>query len=87
MKKDELAEVHLRPKYSFGDDGKSEFGIPQGYDEVVYEIHLKNFEKMKESYEMSNNERLEQAELAKTKGTKYFKVCLKKIFDQSSDYN
>ncbi|XP_054159035.1 peptidyl-prolyl cis-trans isomerase FKBP4-like [Oppia nitens] len=79
MKKGEKAEVHIRPQYSFGANGRPEFGIPTDYTEVVYEITLNKFEKAKETYQMDNSERLEQANLVKTKGTKYFKESKYKL--------
>lgn len=72
MKKGEKAEVHIQPEYSTCPTPKAE--LPTQFDKLIYEVTLKNFEKMKESYEMDNRERLEQSELAKVKGTKYFKV-------------
>ena len=76
MKKGERCEIISKPEYAFGDNiGKPEFGIPEDYEEVKFEIFLKSFENVKETYEMDNNERIEQAMLVKTKGTKYFKVC------------
>ncbi len=74
MKKGEKCEVIIKPEYAFGPNGKPEYSIPKDYSEVVYEITLNNFEKVKESYQMDNSERIEQSVLVKTKGTKYFKV-------------
>lgn len=75
MKKGEQCEIVAKPNYVFGENvGNGKFGIPDNYSEVKYEIHLKSFENVKETYEMDNKERIEQAVLVKTKGTKYFKV-------------
>lgn len=75
MKKGERCEIFANPAYVWGVGvGKSEFGIPDDYDELQFEIYLKSFENVKEAYEMDNDERLEQASLVKIKGTKYFKV-------------
>lgn len=75
MKKGERCEIIAKPEYAFGVNvGKGEFSIPDNYEEVKFEIFLKSFENVKETYEMDNNERIEQAILVKTKGTKYFKV-------------
>lgn len=81
MKKGEKCQIFVRPEYSFGPGGRSDLNIPPEYQEVVYEITLKNFEKVKESYEMDNSERLEQALLSKNKGTKYFKVFICLIYN------
>ncbi|PAA86682.1 hypothetical protein BOX15_Mlig024991g2, partial [Macrostomum lignano] len=40
---------------------------------VVYELELTDFEKMKESWELNEEEKVAQAELLKAKGTEYFK--------------
>lgn len=75
MKKGERIEILTKPQYAFGENvGKEKFAIPDDYKEIQYEIHLKSFENVKENYEMDNSERIEQALLVKTKGTKYFKV-------------
>lgn len=80
MKRGEHCEITVKPEYAFGegsaaDLGKlTELGIPQDYEELKYDITLKSFENVKEVFEMDNSERLEQATLVKTKGTKYFKV-------------
>ncbi|KAJ6220036.1 hypothetical protein RDWZM_005848 [Blomia tropicalis] len=74
MKKGEKCEIIANPHYTFGEGtGKPEFNIPDSYTELKFEILLKSFEKVKETYEMDNGERIEQANLVKTKGTKYFK--------------
>ena len=74
MKKGEKCEIHVKPQYAFGPNGHKGFNIPPDYEEVVYEITLNNFEKAKETYQMDSQERIDQAVLVKTKGTKYFKV-------------
>ncbi len=76
MKSGEHCEITVLPEYAFGADSSklAEFGIPEDYEELKYEITLKSFENVKEVFEMDNSERLEQATLVKTKGTKYFKV-------------
>lgn len=73
MKKGEKAQLLIKRAYAWGDTPPAEFGLPADYEEVQYEVELKSFEKRKETWEMDNDERLEQAELAKNKGTAYFK--------------
>lgn len=74
MKKDEKCEIFAKPAYVWGEGiGNKAFGVPNDYEEICFQIHLKSFENVKEIYEMDNNERIEQAMLVKTKGTKYFK--------------
>lgn len=79
MKKGEKCEVVVKPEYAFGPNGRSDYNIPNDYKEVVFEITLNNFEKVKETYQMDNNERVEQSILVKTKGTKYFKESKYKL--------
>ncbi|XP_038675473.1 peptidyl-prolyl cis-trans isomerase FKBP5-like [Scyliorhinus canicula] len=73
MQKGEHCVLHLMPEYGFGDLGKPEFNVPRNA-ELDYEVLLKNFEKAKESWEMSTQEKLERAALVKEKGTNYFKA-------------
>ena len=79
MKKGEKCEVVVKPQYAYGTNGRPDLNIPQNYEQLVYEITLNNFEKAKETYQMDNNERVEQAVLVKTKGTKYFKESKYKL--------
>ncbi|XP_077994137.1 peptidyl-prolyl cis-trans isomerase FKBP4-like [Glandiceps talaboti] len=72
MKKGEKSQLTLKPEYAFGASGNEEFKVPPN-STVTYEVHLKEFEKAKESWEMDVNEKLEQGEVVKNKGTEYFK--------------
>ncbi|OWK03653.1 FKBP4, partial [Cervus elaphus hippelaphus] len=72
MEKGEHSIVYLKPSYAFGSAGKEKFQIPPNA-ELKYEIHLKSFEKAKESWEMSSEEKLEQSSIVKERGTVYFK--------------
>ncbi|XP_060046282.1 peptidyl-prolyl cis-trans isomerase FKBP4 [Erinaceus europaeus] len=72
MEKGEKAIVYLKPSYAFGSAGKEKFQIPAGA-ELKYEVYLKSFEKAKESWEMSSEEKLEQSSMVKERGTAYFK--------------
>uniref|UniRef100_A0A452E285 peptidylprolyl isomerase n=1 Tax=Capra hircus TaxID=9925 RepID=A0A452E285_CAPHI len=72
MEKGEHSIVYLKPSYAFGSAGKEKFQIPPNA-ELKYEIHLKSFEKAKESWEMSSEEKLEQSTIVKERGTVYFK--------------
>uniref|UniRef100_UPI00398ED0DB peptidyl-prolyl cis-trans isomerase FKBP5-like n=1 Tax=Pristiophorus japonicus TaxID=55135 RepID=UPI00398ED0DB len=73
MQRGEHCILHLKPKYGFGDLGKPGFNVPPNA-ELDYELLLKNFEKAKESWEMSTQEKLERAAIVKEKGTFYFKA-------------
>lgn len=72
MEKGEQAIVYLKPSYGFGNAGKEKFQIPP-QAELKYEVHLKNFDKAKESWEMNVEEKLEQSTIVKERGTVYFK--------------
>uniref|UniRef100_G1LDV1 peptidylprolyl isomerase n=1 Tax=Ailuropoda melanoleuca TaxID=9646 RepID=G1LDV1_AILME len=72
MEKGEHSVVYLKPSYAFGNVGKEKFQIPPNA-ELKYEIHLKSFEKAKESWEMNSEEKLEQSTIVKERGTVYFK--------------
>lgn len=72
LKKNEKAQLKIKPGYAFGDKGSSEYKIPPNTT-VIYEVTLKNFERAKESWALDSNEKIEQAKLFKEKGTKYFK--------------
>ncbi|XP_005610895.2 peptidyl-prolyl cis-trans isomerase FKBP4 [Equus przewalskii] len=72
MEKGEHSIVYLKPSYAFGSAGKEKFQIPPNA-ELKYEVHLKSFEKAKESWEMNSEEKLEQSTIVKERGTVYFK--------------
>lgn len=72
MQKNESATFELSPNYAFGKEGKSEFNIPSDAN-IEYDITLKSFENPKESWNMTSEEKLEQSEFVKNKGTNYFK--------------
>ncbi|KAI1296736.1 Peptidyl-prolyl cis-trans isomerase FKBP4 [Halotydeus destructor] len=74
MKKSEKALVFCNREYAWGDSPPAELNLPTDYDQVNFEVELKSFEKRKETWEMDSAERLEAAELAKNKGTGYFKL-------------
>lgn len=81
MKKGERCEIIAKPKYVFGiGKGNSKLGIPDNFEEVKYEIYLKEFENLKEVDDMNDEERIKQALLVKNKGTNYFKVSKFKVF-------
>ncbi|CAJ1050663.1 peptidyl-prolyl cis-trans isomerase FKBP5 [Xyrichtys novacula] len=73
MQKGECCVLYLQPKYAFGSEGKPEYKI--GPDqEIVYEVTLKEFKRVKESWEMDLNEKLNLALGVKHKGNYYFKA-------------
>ncbi|XP_034537670.1 peptidyl-prolyl cis-trans isomerase FKBP5 [Notolabrus celidotus] len=73
MQKGECCVLYLQPKYGFGSEGKPEYKI--GPDqEIIYEVTLKDFKRVKESWEMDLNEKLTLATGVKHKGNHYFKA-------------
>ncbi|XP_041111241.1 peptidyl-prolyl cis-trans isomerase FKBP4 [Polyodon spathula] len=72
MEKGEESIIKLSPSYGFDNAGSSQFNIPPGA-ELSYKVKLVSFEKAKESWEMSTEEKLEQGPIVKEKGTQYFK--------------
>ena len=75
MKKDEKSIVDISRDYAWGSTAPpSEYGLPSDYEKVTYTVHLHAFEKLKEPWEMTDEEKVEAAEAAKEKGTKYFKA-------------
>ncbi|XP_028910334.1 peptidyl-prolyl cis-trans isomerase FKBP4 [Ornithorhynchus anatinus] len=72
MEKGEQSLLLLKPSYAFGLAGKEKFQIPPNAT-LQYEVTLKSFEKTKENWEMSVEEKLEQSTIVKDRGTEYFK--------------
>ncbi|XP_052066110.1 peptidyl-prolyl cis-trans isomerase FKBP4-like isoform X3 [Mytilus californianus] len=72
MKQHEKSKFDIKPSQAYGAKGNTEFNIP-GEATLVYEVELLSFEKAKESWEFSTEEKLEQSEIAKNRGTHYFK--------------
>lgn len=72
FKKDERSLLKLKSAYGFGNKGNEHFNIP-GNAELEYDVLLKSFEKARESWEMDSDEKIEQSQIKKEKGTKFFK--------------
>lgn len=72
FKEGEKSRLIIKPEYAFGSAGNDAFGIPGGAT-VEYEIQLLTFVKVKQSWEMDPDEKLEQAKLLKEEGNKYLK--------------
>lgn len=68
----EKSRLTLQPRYAFKSEGNKEMGVPPN-SVVEYVVKLTSFEKAKESWAMDGEEKLEQAKIAKEKGTSYFK--------------
>ncbi|XP_067620323.1 FK506-binding protein 59 [Eurosta solidaginis] len=67
----EISRLKIQGKYAFGSKGKQEFNIPPNAT-VEYIVNLIDCEKGVEEWKLTDDERLKQSELYKTKGTKYF---------------
>ncbi|GIY82410.1 peptidyl-prolyl cis-trans isomerase FKBP4 [Caerostris extrusa] len=72
FKKGETSKIILAPKYAFGSKGNAELNVPPNAA-VEYKVTLKSFEKEKETWNMTFEEKIEQAEIVKNKGTNFFK--------------
>lgn len=75
MKKGEKSRIFIRKDYAWGSNIPENFSklVPADYEQVVYDLTLKEFEKRKESWEMTDEERIEQATIAKNRGSSFFK--------------
>lgn len=73
FKKGEKSVIKLSPKYAFGAEGNPSLGVPPGAS-VEYEAELSSFEKAKESWEMDQAEKIEQAKTCKERGTQFLKA-------------
>lgn len=72
MKKNEVAQVTVKPGYGFGSNGCADKGIGPNAT-LQYEMKVISFEKAKESWQLDADAKLEQARIFKDKGTKHFK--------------
>lgn len=72
FKKGEKSRIILTPEFAFGSKGSAALNIPPN-STVEYEVTLKSFEKEKETWNMTSEEKLEQSEIVKNKGTNYFR--------------
>nr|CAB3246472.1 peptidyl-prolyl cis-trans isomerase FKBP4-like [Phallusia mammillata] len=72
MKREEKCNIIVQPKYGYGSNGNEKLNIPPDA-ELSYDIELIKFEKVKEAWEMLDEEKIEQSKIVKEKGTKYLK--------------
>lgn len=73
FKKAETSLLRLTPPMAFGAEGNAQLGVPPDAH-VEYTVTLKSFENAKEAWEMDVDEKIEQADLAKSKGTVFLKA-------------
>ncbi|VDP31672.1 unnamed protein product [Soboliphyme baturini] len=76
--RNEKSYVQLKSKWCYGPEGNKEFGIPPN-SELDFEIELKDFVKNKESWNMSEKEKIEESRRLKERGTSFFKAQKMKL--------
>ncbi|KAJ4838881.1 Peptidyl-prolyl cis-trans isomerase fkbp65 [Turnera subulata] len=75
MKKGEVALLTVAPEYAFGSsESKQELAVVSPNSTVYYEVELVSFDKEKESWDMSNEEKVEAAGVKKEEGNVLFKA-------------
>eukprot|EP01121_Diplochlamys_sp_Union-15-3_P013706 TRINITY_DN4290_c0_g2_i2.p1 TRINITY_DN4290_c0_g2~~TRINITY_DN4290_c0_g2_i2.p1 ORF type:complete len:417 (-),score=91.15 TRINITY_DN4290_c0_g2_i2:82-1332(-) len=73
MKQGERATFKIAPKHAYGSEGNSLLGVPPN-STLNYEVHLKEFQKEKDSWEMDGfDEKYEAASKRKEQGNELFK--------------
>ncbi len=65
--------MNIKASRAWGERGCELFKVLPNTD-ITYEVTLKEFEKAKEAWQLNWQEKLEQSELFKNKGTDLFKV-------------
>jgi len=70
--------IHLKAQWAYGKEGNPKFNIPPNAD-VDFEIHLKDFEKAKQSWEMEDDEKLDLCEKWKQRGSEFFQQGKNKL--------
>lgn len=85
----ETSELEVKSKYAWGKEGRPQLNIPPNTD-LVYTITLNNFEKLKETWALDSDGKLEQGKFFKEKGTNYFKMnklpLALKMYKKAIDY-
>lgn len=75
MKKGEVALVIIAPEYGFGStESKQELAVVPPNSTLYYEVELVSFDKEKESWDMSTEEKIEAAGKKKEEGNALFKA-------------
>lgn len=73
MKKGEKSLLVIKRHYAWRDLPPLQFKLPEDYEQVTAEVTLIDFEKRKETWEMTDDERLTSAEYCKNRGSEFFK--------------
>ncbi|XP_022727998.1 peptidyl-prolyl cis-trans isomerase FKBP62-like [Durio zibethinus] len=75
MKKGEVAQLTIAPEYAFGSsESHQELALVPPNSTLYYEVELVSFVKEKESWDMSNQEKIEAAGKKKEEGNVLFKA-------------
>ncbi|KAK8737213.1 hypothetical protein OTU49_004388 [Cherax quadricarinatus] len=72
FKKGEKSTISLSPTYAYGSSGNVAIGVPPGAT-IEYDVEMRSFVKGKESWEMDQEEKIEQAKACKDRGTNFLK--------------
>lgn len=75
MKKTEISRFRVAAKHCYGDRGCPRLKIPPNKD-LTFVLTQKNFERVKDIWEMNNPDKLDQCAMFKEKGNDYFKKGL-----------
>jgi FKBP-type peptidyl-prolyl cis-trans isomerase len=73
FRKGERSRLKVMPRYGYGSEGNKEFAIPSDA-ELVYEVELKNFVRVKDFWQMNSAELASSAEKFKERGTEFFQA-------------
>uniref|UniRef100_A0A8D8X685 peptidylprolyl isomerase n=1 Tax=Cacopsylla melanoneura TaxID=428564 RepID=A0A8D8X685_9HEMI len=68
----EKSRITVQPQHLWKGKGNEKLGLPANKP-AVYTITLNNFEKVKDTWQLNSDEKLEQGKLLKERGTDYFK--------------
>lgn len=71
MNKGEKCRLTLKGRFGYGAQPPPEFGLAP-YESIVFTLFLKDFDKLKASWELLDEEKLEQAQKFKERGTKFY---------------
>lgn len=72
MKKGETSKLLIRKDYAWSDLPPRQFDLVPGAD-VTYEVTLNDFDRQKETWQMNEEEKVEQAEFSKNRGSDFFR--------------
>uniref|UniRef100_A0A914I4Q5 peptidylprolyl isomerase n=1 Tax=Globodera rostochiensis TaxID=31243 RepID=A0A914I4Q5_GLORO len=72
MNRGEKSHVTLKGKFGYGKCPPPELGLGV-YEEIVFTLFLKDYEKIKANWELTDEERLDRANFYKDKGTDFFR--------------